>query len=846
MDLSSNNDLKEGYVSDGATGKPVDGRKPEEVVRQSYEKELCDNYGYDYAQMDIEVYIQRGEKNNRKNKDEKERADIVIYSSSNINKRSQYEDIIGIVETKRPTRKDGVKQLASYMSATSCRWGVWTNGAEIEYLYRDVNSGIIKRDFVFQIPKNSETFEDIGRISKDNLQPSNNLRVVFNRLLKTLYANTNISRREKLGAEMIRLLFCKIWDENYNRNSLPNFRIGFGEKPKHIAKRIKQLFNEVKNDLAQDGVFDKNEDIKLDDKSIAYVVGQLDKYSLIKTDKDVIGDAFEVFAESKLVGEKGEFFTPREVVKMAVKIINPTPKQTIVDPACGSGGFLIYSLEHVWNVMKEERQWKGLPDDELKNEQRKIAERYFYGIDKEIDLVKITKAYMAIIGDGKSKIVQENTLHELSEYNPRAKELFLEDDAMKKFDCVFTNPPFGSKIKVLEDDSQHFDLGHVWEKSKDGWTKTDKIKATEPQVLFIERCLQMLKTGGKLAIILPETYFHAPMVRYVLEYMVTGNNIMAIIDLPHNTFRPYCNAKTLLLVLQKNKPQQDNIIMAVCEGIGHDHNGKPLYRFDERNIVFTNSIWDDSKDIIRELDNPYSSSNNYVFAVSKKNIKGHIYVPRYYWNKRVAKIEEEAEEQGLYLISVKKLIDEEILKSFPGHGSPEAKFKGLGNIPYVRVADIMNWSIYKNPTAFIPDFEYKRVKSKGFDLKEKDILFIRRGSYRIGSVAMVSKFDTNVLLTKEIQTFRIIKEENEYDIDAFYLLYLFSHTLTQKQIYNKVLIDTTLPNIADRWKELRLPIAKDKIQRESIKESIRNSFIKKWQGQEEIELITKQFGYLTT
>ncbi len=846
MDLFPGNDLKEGFIHDRATGKVVDGRKPEEDVRQAYEKELYDNYGYDYKQMDIEVYIQRGEKNNRKNKDEKERADIVIYSNSDTNKRSQFEDIIGIVETKRPTRKDGVKQLASYMSATSCIWGVWTNGVEIEYLYRDVKNGRIKRDFVFQIPKNNETFEEIGRISKSNLQPSNNLKVIFNRLLNTLYTNTNISRREKLGAEMIRLLFCKIWDENYNRNSLPNFRIGFREKPQLIAKRIKQLFNDVKNDLSQDGVFDKNEEIKLDDKSIAYVVGQLDKYSLIRTDKDVIGDAFEVFAESKLVGEKGEFFTPREVVKMAVKIINPMPKQTIVDPACGSGGFLIYSLEHVWNAMKEERQWKGLPQDELKNEQRKIAERYFYGIDKEIDLVKITKAYMAIIGDGKSKIVQENTLHEFSDYNPRAKELFFENEKIKEFDCVLTNPPFGSKIKVLKDDAQHFDLGHIWRKTKDGWYMTDKAKDTEPQVLFIERCLQMLKTGGKLAIVLPETYFHAPMVRYVLEYMVRNNNVMAIIDLPHNTFRPYCNAKTLLLVLEKDKPQQENIIMAVCEGIGHDHNGKPLYRFDEGNRVFTNSVWDDSKDIIKELDNPYNLDNNYVFAVSKNSIKGHIYVPRYYWQKRVSKIEEEAEKQGLYLVSVKKLIDEEIIKSFPGHGSPEAKFKGLGDIPYVRVADIVNWSIYKNPTAFIPDFEYKRVKGNGFDLKEKDVLFVRRGSYRIGSVAMVSKFDTDVLLTKEIQTFRIIREENEYDIDAFYLLYLFSHILTQKQIYNKVLIDTTLPNIADRWKELKLPIAKEKSQRENIKGSIKKSFIKKWEGQEEIDIITKQFGHLTT
>ena len=203
----------------------------------------------------------------------------------------------------------------SYMTATSCKWGVWTNGEEIEYVYRDPDTGGVKPDYVYQIPRNGESFEDIGKISKDKLKPASNLKAVFRRLLKTLYTNTNISRREKLGNEMIRLLFCKIWDERYEPNALPKFRVGFEEKPKEVSKRIKELFNEVKNELSRDGVFDENEEIKLDDKSIAYVVGELEQYSLFKTDKDVVGDAFEVFAESKLVGEKGEFFTPREIVK---------------------------------------------------------------------------------------------------------------------------------------------------------------------------------------------------------------------------------------------------------------------------------------------------------------------------------------------------------------------------------------------------------------------------------------------------------------------------------------------------------------------------------------------------
>jgi type I restriction enzyme M protein len=834
---------KEGYIKDQATGKYVDGRKPEEKVRQEYEKVLNNDYDYDYARMDIEVSIQRGEKNSTKNKNE--RADIVVYKTADKNKRAQNQDILGIVEIKRADRKEGVRQLMSYMTASSAHWGVWTNGSEIEYLYRDLKTGEVKRDYVYQIPKNGETFEDIGKISKDKLIPASNLKLLFRRLLSTLYANTTISRREKLGNEMIRIIFCKIWDEKYEPTALPKFRVGFEENPKEVKKRINSLFEEVKNELSRDGVFDKSELINLDDKSVLYVVGELEQFSLLKTDKDVVGDAFEVFAESKLVGEKGEFFTPREVVRTAIQIVDPRPEQTVIDPACGSGGFLIYALEYIWKKMEESKKYKGMADMAIAK--KNIAERYFYGIDKEIDLVKIAKAYMAIIGDGRGGIVQENTLHTPEDYQPRPKELFVdENDKLKQFDIVLTNPPFGNKIKVLEEDSRHFDLGHAWKKDSGTWKMTESVRPTEPQVLFIERCLQLLKDGGRLAIVLPETYFHAPNAKYVLDYMKKGNNFIALLDLAHNTFRPYNNAKCILLVLEKGKKQNQKIIMGVAEQIGHDHNGKPIYRYDEDKKEFTNELWDDTKIIREELKDPGSKDNKNVFLVDIDEIRNDVYVPRYYWNRRIEKLKKQAQASNLDFVQIKDLIDEGIIEDFPGHGSPASREKGRGKIPYVRVADIVNWELYKNPTSLVSESVYKDIKANGVNIEEKDVLFVRRGSYRIGSVAMVSPYDTNVLLTREIHIFRVKDEDNKYGIDAFYLLYLFSHELTQKQLYNKVMIDTTLPNIGRRWEELYLPVAKEQSERKKIKEKIRHAFMKKWEAQKEISLIKEEFGDLTT
>lgn len=152
----ADNPLREGWGYDYATGKPVDLRKPEEQVRQAYERTLVEEYGYAREQLDIEVHIQRGSRKPDEKVDT-DRADIVIYRTATRSKRDQHSDILGVVETKRSLRKEGVRQLMSYMSASSCDWGVWTNQEEIEYLYHDKTSGEVRRDYIFQIPRKGET-----------------------------------------------------------------------------------------------------------------------------------------------------------------------------------------------------------------------------------------------------------------------------------------------------------------------------------------------------------------------------------------------------------------------------------------------------------------------------------------------------------------------------------------------------------------------------------------------------------------------------------------------------------------------------------------------------------------
>ena len=805
-------------IKDFVTGKAIPA-SPEESVRQEYEHILVEDYGYKKSEVDIEVQIPRWQGYFP------DRADIVIFKSGG--GRDPASDILGIVEVKRSYKKEGLAQLKSYMTATSAIWGVWTNGDDIAYICRPSGKQTVLEDYLNNIPARGQSIQDVGRIKKQNLKPfgRSELKSAFRRILRKLYANTNISRREKLGGEMIKLIFSKIEDEKTYIDRVPYFRVEAGEDPNEVKSRIVKLFERVKEELKNDDVFSLHETITLDAKAVTWVVGQLERSSFLKTDTDVVGSAFEIFAESRLVGEKGEFFTPRGIIDIAIQLVDPQPEESICDPACGSGGFLIHAMKHIWEIMDKSPKWKNSPRiQELK---QKLASRSLFGIDKENDLVKIAKAYMAISGDGRSNIIHENSLHEPKEFTSIAKQVFIKNNAFKKFDVVLTNPPFGAKTKVVKSSAKNFQLGHNWKKEVSGQWKKDKVCERDPYILFVERCLDILSEKGRLAIVLPETAFHAPKTEYLREFILKKVCIQAIIDLPHNAFRPHCNAKTCLLVAtKKSGHKSENIIMATPKQMGHDHQGRPLYQ------PGTQKIWDDLISVKQELNNPGSKKNKFVFLVPYAKITDNL-IPAYY--KGLMHLPKAP--KGQVGVKMEALLDQGIIGAWDGHGSPPSESKGQGPVPYIRVADIVNWELYRNPVSGISKEIYHRMTKNKEKVVSKDILFVRRGSFRIGTVAMASPRDREILLTRELLTFRVLKEKNPYKINAFYLLWLLSSEFIQKQIESKVFVDTTLPNIGHRWKELILPIHKDTMQVAKISKLTESAIRKKWKAQDDIQQI---------
>jgi len=565
---------REGYLKDPVSGNWVKATPEVAEAKLVFAERLLKEYGYSKKQICTfpEFYIQKGAN------EKVGPADIVVFR----NEKQTQDNIFLIIETKRKDRRDGVRQLKSYVYPTPAEGAVWFNGSDIAY-FRVVRKPPSYSPELIEwrnIPKKGQAWDDIGKHKTiDDLVPDPNLKSTFKTIYYHLYTNSNLPRAERLGGEMTRLIFCKIYDEMNNSKDL-QFRAGVDEKDKRISERIKELFEQVKKKAYGD-VFGPDEKLLLDDKSIGYVVNELQNKSLLKTDKDAVGDAFEVFIGPGLRGEKGQFFTPRNVVRMAIEMLDPQPDEKIIDPACGSGGFLIVALEHVWRNI--ENQYRHLSEGRIGEMKATVASKNFYGIDKEFDLAKVSKAYMAIVGDGRGGIFCADTLDN-SNWTAVMKEKIKDES----FDVLVTNPPFGAKIPITDRTLlEQYELGYKWKKDKETgrWVRTNKVQDKQvPQILFIERCLQLLKPGGRMGIVLPDGILGNVNDGYIREFIRQKAKILAVVDCPPETFQPSTSTKTSMLFLQKKKRNEEDveylIFMAVAEKCGHDRRGKPIYKED--------------------------------------------------------------------------------------------------------------------------------------------------------------------------------------------------------------------------------------------------------------------------
>lgn len=566
-----------GTIADYISGHRVKATPEELEAVQVFSRRLVEDLGYPRDVITTRPQFRVRQRPSDESRSRGFPVDIAVFS----NPRKLEDEVHVIVECKRQSRKDGEKQLKIYLGFCSATIGVWFNGNEHIYLYKKLlNSGEVEWVYLPTLPKYGQSLSDIGSLTRSQLTLPSNLKAVFRDIRNHLAGNTTgITRDQDLAQEIMAILFCKIYDElDKAPEETVDFKTAIDDKPTAVRKCISQIFEKVKDEYRD--VFRSSDSISLDSESIKYVVGELQNYAVSDAERDVIGEAFEVFVGPAVRGEEGQFFTPRNVVKAIVEIMDPRPGESILDPACGSGGFLTVALEHVWAKVEGEAKRKRWSADVLATKKRETAMRCFRGMDKDSFLTRVTKAYMAIIGDGRGGIFCEDSLDEPKNWRGETQTLIVPGS----FDCILTNPPFGSKIKVTGNHKlAQYSLGHKWKFPRlEGaeWEITEKLHTDQPpQVLFIERCMQLLKDGGRLAIVLPESIFGMPVYGYVVKWIYDNYRIRAFISLPEEVFQPSTHAKTCVVIIVKTPPSDDDVIeMAIADWCGHDSRGNPTIR----------------------------------------------------------------------------------------------------------------------------------------------------------------------------------------------------------------------------------------------------------------------------
>ncbi len=556
--------------------------KPEEIVRQFYALKLINEYGYPKKRIRFEHPVQFGR--------ETKSADIVVFDKD----RPTVEYII--VEVKKPKLKDGKEQLRSYCNATGSPIGVWTNGAQISHYNRKDPNFF---EDITDIPKADQTLEDILKerftwkdlILKDKIpNEGKSLKSIITEMEDEVLANAGVDVFE----EVFKLIFTKLYDEtksqkdrtviNYfleSKNlpkvaeSVPKYgaskernfedvkkalqevdaasfrQLEFrntGQSEGELKNKIQRLFNEAKKKWP--GVFPDESKIDLSPSHLSICVSSLQDVKLFNSNLQVIDEAFEYLVSKSSKGEKGQYFTPRHIIDMCVKMLNPKKGEYMVDTAAGSCGFTVHTIFHLTGHLFE--------NTEISQEEKEDVLKVF-GIDFDEKVVRVARTLNLIAGDGETNVLHLNAL-DYDRWNETTKNEdwlmtygrgFKRLDALKKernsnkeflFDILMANPPFAGDIKE----------SRIIHKYELGYNEKNKPKSKMGRdILFIERNLDIIKPGGRMAIVLPQGRFNNTTDKYIREYISDRARILAVVGLHSNTFKPHTGTKTSVLFLQK-------------------------------------------------------------------------------------------------------------------------------------------------------------------------------------------------------------------------------------------------------------------------------------------------------
>jgi type I restriction enzyme M protein len=593
--------------------------KPEEIVRQLYTARLIQNYGYPKKRLAFEYAVTFGR--------EKKSADVVVFD------KDRLDTPYIIVELKKPKLKDGKDQLRSYCNATGAPMSVWTNGEKISHYHRKDPNYF---EDITDIPKVSQSLKDIlserftlkDLIIKDKIaKERKSLKDIILEMEDEVLANAGVDVFE----EVFKLIFTKLYDEflsgknkdviNYltkqvTKTSVAEPAVPYGDTPSYLGgsdyealkaavsvisdegfrvmefrnsgqtdtelkHKIQGLFDQAKSQWP--GVFADGAIFELSDSHLAVCVSSLQDVKLFNSNLLVVDEAFEYLVNKSAKGEKGQYFTPRHVIDMCVKMLNPKRGEYMIDTASGSCGFPVHTIFQITGHL--------FTNAEISEKDKQHVLKVF-GIDFDEKTVRVARTLNLIAGDGETNVLHLNALDydrwsDKTERDPkwintygkgfeRLEKLRAEKGENKcfNFDILMANPPFAGDIKESRILHQ-YELG--FKANRKAQSKVGR------DILFIERNLDFLKPGGRMAIVLPQGRFNNTSDKPIRDFIAQHGRILAVVGLHGNTFKPHTGTKTSVLFVQKwdDKlcPKVDDypIFFAVSEKGGKDNSGDYIY-----------------------------------------------------------------------------------------------------------------------------------------------------------------------------------------------------------------------------------------------------------------------------
>jgi type I restriction enzyme M protein len=627
-------EVSDGMVQDLITGATVK-LNDKEAIRQEEERKLLEELGYEHADYKDLIRLNLSIKPSQ---GKAKRFPLVVLHQPKPGEAlppAKRAFILYDIQPKKKAEdsKAGAEALADLLTdIPSAEYAVWTNGTDQVVWFKQRTALKIRTLYANDIPRYGKGIEDTFEPGRRKLRKavSGSLRQAFRRCHDYIFAIRGGSN-ESVFWELLKIVFAKIEDERQMAAAAPGseeadgfFRIisleerNDPEKAKDIAERVNRLYEQVRSRYPE--LFRQQaEEIDLDPRIVTYLVSQISHYDFLGSSVDVKGEAYEAIVGKNLQGTRGEFFTPRNAVKMAVKMLDPKPGMKCIDPACGTGGFIVVILGYIAEQVRRAVAAEGLDGADFEREFRhrmRLVSQDIYGLDINPNLVRVARMNMVMNNDGQGGVTHLNGLEpdpqrwnlpdgELKRYQEdgtektyKIRDFFTEALEEGTFDIVATNPPFGTKIKIDDENllTEYTGLGFRWgyDEERGFWSQASKLQAkVPPEILFIERVVRLLKPGtGRACIVLPNGILGNPDDEYIRQWLLKECQILALVAMPVELFLPKVGIQTHLIFLRRKstdemnreararKPTDYDIFMAIAKKVGKDRRDNPLYKRD--------------------------------------------------------------------------------------------------------------------------------------------------------------------------------------------------------------------------------------------------------------------------